>query len=241
MYCYNDGVSVKGSSWIAGVVACLHAGVIKHCYNTGSVTGDGTAGGDSGTANGTVGGETAHSIKKVANTGLGRTTGTWPDGEDSARTFNVYNSGTISSTGSVGGVIAWHQNGIVNQTFNTGGVTSTLSSQETGNFGYIAGQINTSDGAEIGQNYILEDKERTLAYGGSGFDTGTSVGDGISESADDYVDYIPSGSAESDALAKILNDDAEGDPSWAYGSGVTIWKAGDGNRVEINPAAYEDL
>ncbi len=192
-YAYNDGALVKGTDWVAGVIACLHDGQLIHSYNSANV---GIVEGGYGNI---IGGVTAHSLADNKRD--------WPT-TVSARTFNVFNQGTIDGKEQVGGVLAWHELGDISGSFNIGNVDG-----DAGTTGQIVGKtITVSPNPTVG----LKGKNKYLP------NKGLEVGNG---------EYGPSGIAgeeftgqiDGNELAEALNAQAGGEDIWVEdGSGVKL-------------------
>lgn len=137
-----------GTSKVGGVCGNNYTGTISNCYNTGSVSGIGTAGGVSGynytgsitncynTGNvsgssGFVGGVSGYNSKGtiINSYNAGSVSGLEYVGgvsgyNDGGTITNCYNVGSVGGSGYVGGVNGWNK-GIITNCYNTGSVSGT--------------------------------------------------------------------------------------------------------------------
>lgn len=110
-----------GTSKVGGVCGNNYTGTISNCYNTGSVSGIGTAGGVSGY-------NYTGSITNCYNTGNVSGSSGFVGGvsgyNDGGTITNCYNVGSVGGSGYVGGVNGWNK-GIITNCYNTGSVSGT--------------------------------------------------------------------------------------------------------------------
>ena len=136
--CYNTG-TVSGNAYVGGVVGSSYKGVIENCYNTGAVNGDSYLGGVVG-SNGDKALSNCYNTGKITATG-NRVGGVIGSSGGSAE--NCYNTGDVSSEGDyVGGVVGFSDSAIVNF-YNEGNV----SGKEY--VGGVVGEIDYSSRAKI--------------------------------------------------------------------------------------------
>ena len=110
-----------GTSKVGGMCGNNYTGTISNCYNTGSVSGIGTAGGVSGY-------NYTGSITNCYNTGNVSGSSGFVGGvsgyNDGGTITNCYNVGSVGGSGYVGGVNGWNK-GIITNCYNTGSVSGT--------------------------------------------------------------------------------------------------------------------
>ena len=111
-----------GTSKVGGVCGNNYTGTITNCYNTGSVSGIGTAGGVSGyNDNG--------SITNCYNTGNVSGSSGFVGGVSGCNSkgtiINSYNAGSVSGLEFVGGVSGDNSKGTITNCYNTGSVSGT--------------------------------------------------------------------------------------------------------------------
>ena len=119
--CYNTG-SVSGIGTAGGVSGYNYTGSITNCYNTGNVSGSsGFVGGVSGyNSKGTI----INSYNAGSVSGLEYVGGV-SGYNDGGTITNCYNTGSsVSGSGYVGGVNGWNK-GIITNCYNTGSVSGT--------------------------------------------------------------------------------------------------------------------
>ena len=110
-----------GTSKVGGMCGNNYTGTISNCYNTGSVSGIGTAGGVSG-YNYTGSITDCYNIGSVSGSegNVGGVNGY----NDGGTITNCYNVGSVGGSGYVGGVNGWNK-GIITNCYNTGSVSGT--------------------------------------------------------------------------------------------------------------------
>lgn len=118
--CYNTG-SVSGIGTAGGVSGYNYTGSITNCYNTGNVSGSsGFVGGVSGyNSKGTI----INSYNAGSVSGLEYVGGV-SGYNDGGTITNCYNVGSVGGSGYVGGVNGWNK-GIITNCYNTGSVSGT--------------------------------------------------------------------------------------------------------------------
>lgn len=110
-----------GTSKVGGMCGNNYTGTISNCYNTGSVSGIGTAGGVSGyNSKGTI----INSYNAGSVSGTERYVGGVSGYNDGGTITNCYNVGSVGGSGYVGGVNGWNK-GIITNCYNTGSVSGT--------------------------------------------------------------------------------------------------------------------
>lgn len=150
-----------GTSKVGGMCGNNYTGTISNCYNTGSVSGIGTAGGVSGY-------NYTGSITNCYNTGNVSGSSGFVGGvsgyNDGGTITNCYNVGSVGGSGYVGGVNGWNK-GIITNCYNTGSVSGT----------------GVNVGGVIGRNE--SNASITNCYYGSTIYTGNAIGanDGTTE------------------------------------------------------------
>ena len=159
--CYNTG-SVSGIGTAGGVSGYNYTGSITNCYNTGNVSGSsGFVGGVSGyNSKGTI----INSYNAGSVSGLEYVGGV-SGYNDGGTITNCYNTGSsVSGSGYVGGVNGWNK-GIITNCYNTGSVSGT----------------GVNVGGVIGRNE--SNASITNCYYGSTIYTGNAIGanDGTTE------------------------------------------------------------
>ena len=120
--CYNTG-SVSGIGTAGGVSGYNYTGSITNCYNTGNVSGSGGfVGGVSGrNSKGTI----INSYNAGSVSGLGCVGGVSGD-NDTGSITDCYNIGSVSgSEGDVGGVNGYNNGGSITNCYNVGSVSGT--------------------------------------------------------------------------------------------------------------------
>lgn len=178
-----------GTSKVGGVCGNNYTGTISNCYNTGSVSGIGTAGGVSGY-------NYTGSITNCYNTGNVSGSSGFVGGvsgyNSKGTIINSYNAGSVSGLEYVGGVSGYNDGGTITNCYNTG--SSVSGSGYVGgvngrNQGTITNCYNTSSvsgkeryvGGVIGRN----ESNATIknCYYDSTIYTGTAIGanDGTTE------------------------------------------------------------
>ncbi len=178
-----------GTSKVGGVCGNNYTGTISNCYNTGSVSGIGTAGGVSGY-------NYTGSITNCYNTGNVSGSSGFVGGvsgyNSKGTIINSYNAGSVSGLEYVGGVSGYNDGGTITNCYNTG--SSVSGSGYVGgvngrNQGTITNCYNTSSvsgkeryvGGVIGRNE--SNATITNCYYDSAIYTGNAIGanDGTTE------------------------------------------------------------
>ena len=131
-----------GTSKVGGVCGNNYTGTITNCYNTGSVSGIGTAGGVSGyNDNG--------SITNCYNTGNVSGSSGFVGGVSGCNSkgtiINSYNAGSVSGLEFVGGVSGDNSKGTITNCYNIGSVS--------GSEGYVGGVNGYNNGGNITNSY----------------------------------------------------------------------------------------
>ena len=155
-----------GTSKVGGVCGNNYTGTITNCYNTGSVSGIGTAGGVSGyNDNG--------SITNCYNTGnvsgssgfVGGVSGCNSEGT----IINSYNAGSVSGLEFVGGVSGDNSKGTITNCYNIGSVS--------GSEGYVGGVNGYNNGGTITNSYNVGSVSGTERHVGgvSGYNDGGTI------------------------------------------------------------------
>lgn len=132
-----------GTSKVGGVCGNNYTGTITNCYNTGSVSGIGTAGGVSGY-------NYTGSITNCYNTGNVSGSSGFVGGvsgyNSKGTIINSYNAGSVSgSEGNVGGVNGYNDGGTITNSYNAGSVSGTER--------YVGGVSGYNDGGTITNCY----------------------------------------------------------------------------------------
>lgn len=150
-----------GTSKVGGMCGNNYTGTISNCYNTGSVSGIGTAGGVSGY---NYTGSITNSYNAGSVSGTERYVGGVSGYNDGGTITNCYNVGSVGGSGYVGGVNGWNK-GIITNCYNTGSVSGT----------------GVNVGGVIGRNE--SNASITNCYYGSTIYTGNAIGanDGTTE------------------------------------------------------------
>lgn len=178
-----------GTSKVGGMCGNNYTGTISNCYNTGSVSGIGTAGGASGY-------NYTGSITNCYNTGNVSGSSGFVGGvsgyNSKGTIINSYNAGSVSGLEYVGGVSGYNDGGTITNCYNTG--SSVSGSGYVGgvngrNQGTITNCYNTSSvsgkeryvGGVIGRNE--SNATITNCYYDSAIYTGNAIGanDGTTE------------------------------------------------------------
>ena len=141
---------IKGNENIGGVVGANNSGVVKNCYNTGTISGSHSVGGMVGRNFGTV--ESCYNTGTISgSSSVGGVVGI-----SSITVANCYNTGVINGESDVGGVVGYIA-GTVENCYNTGSVNGTFSRiggvvGETSYYGTIENCCNT--GAVSGEDSV---------------------------------------------------------------------------------------
>lgn len=142
-----------GTSKVGGMCGNNYTGTISNCYNTGSVSGIGTAGGVSGY-------NYTGSITNCYNTGNVSGSSGFVGGVSginyTGSITDCYNIGSVSgSEGNVGGVNGYNDGGTITNSYNAGSVSGTER--------YVGGVSGYNDGGTITNCYNVG------SVGGSGY------------------------------------------------------------------------
>ena len=155
-----------GTSKVGGVCGNNYTGTITNCYNTGSVSGIGTAGGVSGyNDNG--------SITNCYNTGNVSGSGGFVGGVSGCNSkgtiINSYNAGSVSGLEFVGGVSGDNSKGTITNCYNIGSVS--------GSEGYVGGVNGYNNGGNITNSYNAGSVSGTERHVGgvSGYNDGGTI------------------------------------------------------------------
>ena len=155
-----------GTSKVGGVCGNNYTGTITNCYNTGSVSGIGTAGGVSGyNDNG--------SITNCYNTGNVSGSSGFVGGVSgynyTGSITNCYNAGSVSGNGNVGGVTGINYTGSITDCYNIGSVS--------GSDDNVGGVNGYNDGGTITNSYNAGSVSGTERYVGgvNGCNEGTTT------------------------------------------------------------------
>ena len=131
-----------GTSKVGGVCGNNYTGTISNCYNTGSVSGIGTAGGVSGY-------NYTGSITNCYNTGNVSGSSGFVGGvsgyNSKGTIINSYNAGSVSGLEFVGGVSGDNSKGTITNCYNIGSVS--------GSEGYVGGVNGYNNGGNITNSY----------------------------------------------------------------------------------------
>lgn len=155
-----------GTSKVGGVCGNNYTGTISNCYNTGSVSGIGTAGG-------VCGYNYTGSITNCYNTGnISGSSGFvgGVSGYNSKGTIiNSYNAGSVSGLEYVGGVSGINYTGSITDCYNIGSVS--------GSEGNVGGVNGYNDGGTITNSYNAGSVSGTERYVGgvSGYNDGGTI------------------------------------------------------------------
>ena len=155
-----------GTSKVGGVCGNNYTGTISNCYNTGSVSGIGTAGGVSGY-------NYTGSITNCYNTGNVSGSSGFVGGvsgyNSKGTIINSYNAGSVSGLEYVGGVSGINYTGSITDCYNIGSVSSS-----EGNVGGVNGY---NDGGTITNSYNAGSVSGTERYVGgvSGYNDGGTI------------------------------------------------------------------
>ena len=157
--CYNTG-EVSGNSYVGGVVGD-NGGTVKNCYNTGSVSGSEYVGGVVGENSGSSTVENCYNTGAVSGgEGVGGVVG-----YNVGPVKNCRNIGEVSGNNYVGGVVGDNDGGRVENCYNTGSVTSSVTSSGSPVGGVVG--YNRSGGS-VTNSYNTGEV--------SGLDSGSDVG-----------------------------------------------------------------
>ena len=155
-----------GTSKVGGVCGNNYTGTITNCYNTGSVSGIGTAGGVSGyNDNG--------SITNCYNTGNVSGSSGFVGGVSGCNSkgtiINSYNAGSVSGLEFVGGVSGDNSKGTITNCYNIGSVS--------GSEGYVGGVNGYNNGGNITNSYNAGSVSGTERHVGgvSGYNDGGTI------------------------------------------------------------------
>ena len=155
-----------GTSKVGGVCGNNYTGTITNCYNTGSVSGIGTAGGVSGyNDNG--------SITNCYNTGNVSGSSGFVGGVSGCNSkgtiINSYNAGSVSGLEFVGGVSGDNSKGTITNCYNIGSVS--------GSEGYVGGVNGYNNGGTITNSYNVGSVSGTERHVGgvSGYNDGGTI------------------------------------------------------------------
>ena len=155
-----------GTSKVGGMCGNNYTGTISNCYNTGSVSGIGTAGGVSGY-------NYTGSITNCYNTGNVSGSSGFVGGvsgyNSKGTIINSYNAGSVSGLEYVGGVSGINYTGSITDCYNIGSVSSS-----EGNVGGVNGY---NDGGTITNSYNAGSVSGTERYVGgvSGYNDGGTI------------------------------------------------------------------
>ncbi len=133
----------------AGGIAGYNEGVIKNCYNTGSVSASSYAGGIAGHNEGVI--TDCHNTGNVsASSYAGGITG-----RNYGTITNCYNTGNVSAFGYAGGIAAYNRDyGTITNCYNTGGVSATATKITSAyNNAYAGGIAGLNSGGTIANCY----------------------------------------------------------------------------------------
>lgn len=155
-----------GTSKVGGVCGNNYTGTISNCYNTGSVSGIGTAGGVSGY-------NYTGSITNCYNTGNVSGSSGFVGGvsgyNSKGTIINSYNAGSVSGLEYVGGVSGINYTGSITDCYNIGSVS--------GSEGNVGGVNGYNDGGTITNSYNAGSVSGTERYVGgvSGYNDGGTI------------------------------------------------------------------
>lgn len=155
-----------GTSKVGGVCGNNYTGTITNCYNTGSVSGIGTAGGVSGY-------NYTGSITNCYNTGNVSGSSGFVGGvsgyNSKGTIINSYNAGSVSGLEYVGGVSGINYTGSITDCYNIGSVS--------GSEGNVGGVNGYNDGGTITNSYNAGSVSGTERYVGgvSGYNDGGTI------------------------------------------------------------------
>ena len=155
-----------GTSKVGGVCGNNYTGTISNCYNTGSVSGIGTAGGVSGY-------NYTGSITNCYNTGNVSGSSGFVGGVSGCNSkgtiINSYNAGSVSGLEYVGGVSGINYTGSITDCYNIGSVS--------GSEGNVGGVNGYNDGGTITNSYNAGSVSGTERYVGgvSGYNDGGTI------------------------------------------------------------------
>lgn len=155
-----------GTSKVGGVCGNNYTGTISNCYNTGSVSGIGTAGG-------VCGYNYTGSITNCYNTGNVSGSSGFVGGvsgyNSKGTIINSYNAGSVSGLEYVGGVSGINYTGSITDCYNIGSVS--------GSEGNVGGVNGYNDGGTITNSYNAGSVSGTERYVGgvSGYNDGGTI------------------------------------------------------------------
>ena len=155
-----------GTSKVGGMCGNNYTGTISNCYNTGSVSGIGTAGGVSGY-------NYTGSITNCYNTGNVSGSSGFVGGvsgyNSKGTIINSYNAGSVSGLEYVGGVSGINYTGSITDCYNIGSVS--------GSEGNVGGVNGYNDGGTITNSYNAGSVSGTERYVGgvSGYNDGGTI------------------------------------------------------------------
>ena len=155
-----------GTSKVGGMCGNNYTGTISNCYNTGSVSGIGTAGGVSGY-------NYTGSITNCYNTGNVSGSSGFVGGVSgynyTGSITNCYNAGSVSGNGNVGGVTGINYTGSITDCYNIGSVS--------GSDDNVGGVNGYNDGGTITNSYNAGSVSGTERYVGgvNGCNEGTTT------------------------------------------------------------------
>ena len=155
-----------GTSKVGGMCGNNYTGTISNCYNTGSVSGIGTAGGVSGY-------NYTGSITNCYNTGNVSGSSGFVGGVSgynyTGSITNCYNAGSVSGNGNVGGVTGINYTGSITDCYNIGSVSGSEDN--------VGGVNGYNDGGTITNSYNAGSVSGTERYVGgvNGCNEGTTT------------------------------------------------------------------
>ena len=155
-----------GTSKVGGVCGNNYTGTITNCYNTGSVSGIGTAGGVSGD-------NSKGTIANCYNTGNVSGSSGFVGGVSGCNSkgtiINSYNAGSVSGLEFVGGVSGDNSKGTITNCYNIGSVS--------GSEGYVGGVNGYNNGGNITNSYNVGSVSGTERHVGgvSGYNDGGTI------------------------------------------------------------------
>ena len=231
---YNTG-AVSSSKNVGGVVGYNYSGDnVTNCYNIGSVS-DGTYIG------GVVGYNISASVENCYNTGVVSSSGSSSDyvggvvGDNSGRVVNSYNTGAVSGSKNVGGVVGDnYSGGNVTNCYNTGSVSDGTYTGGVVGYNISASVANCyyqqHDPAIFGIGDTTKDDTRTVAKTADKFHSGEVAyllgeawGQNLMNEPKDNYPQLRAFDADTPQVYKVafMNDSEEHDAKYAN-SGMTV-------------------